>query len=87
MAGVPYLVDTNILLRWIKPDDRDYPRVVSAIEVILGEGAALCYTSQNVAEFWSACTRPVERNGYALSPGEADRRVFRDLIALFFRAC
>jgi hypothetical protein len=60
MAETPYLVDTNVLLRWIKPDDRDYPRVVSAIEVMLGEGASLCYTSQNVAEFWSACTRPVE---------------------------
>lgn len=74
MEGIPYLIDTNVLLRWIKPDDRDYPRVVSAIEALLRDGAALCDTSQNVAEFWSTCTRPTNRNGYALSPGEADRR-------------
>jgi len=51
MAGTPYLVDSNVLLRWVKPDDQDYPLVVSAIEVILQRDAVLCYTSQNVAEF------------------------------------
>jgi len=74
MAGTPYLVDSNVLLRWLKPDDHDYPLVVSAIEVILQRGAVLCYTSQNVAEFWNTCTRPLDRNGYGLSPQEADRR-------------
>jgi|ERR1035438_15616 hypothetical protein len=29
MAGTPYLIDTNVLLRWIKPDDRDYPITVA----------------------------------------------------------
>jgi len=50
VAGTPYLVDSNVLLRWVKPDGQDYPLVVSAIEVILQRGAVLCYTSQNVAE-------------------------------------
>ena len=31
MAGTPYLLDSNILLRWVKPDHNDYPLVVSAI--------------------------------------------------------
>jgi predicted nucleic acid-binding protein len=74
MAGTPFLVDTNVLLRWLKLDDRDYPLVVSAIDRILDRGAVLCYTSQNVAEFWNTCTRPVDRNGYGLSPQDADRR-------------
>jgi predicted nucleic acid-binding protein len=74
MAGTPYLVDSNVLLRWVKPDDHDYPLVVSAIDAILQRGAVLCYTSQNVAEFWNTCTRPVDRNGYGLTPAEADRR-------------
>jgi predicted nucleic acid-binding protein len=84
MAGTPYLVDSNVLLRWIKPDDRDYPVVVSAIDVILQQGAVLCYTSQNVAEFWNTCTRPLDRNGYGLSPEEADRRAkfFEDKLQL-----
>src|SRR6267378_2384375 len=37
MAGTPYLVDSNILLRWVKPDHNDYPLVVSAIDAILRE--------------------------------------------------
>jgi hypothetical protein len=39
MAGTPYLVDSNVLLRWVKPDDRDYPLVVSAIDATLERGA------------------------------------------------
>jgi len=74
MPGTPYLVDSNILLRWVKPDDRDYPLVVSAIEAILADGGVLCYTSQNVAEFWNTCTRPLDQNGFGLSPQETDRR-------------
>src|SRR5580658_4537266 len=74
MAGMPYLLDSNILLRWVKPDHSDYPLVVSAIETILRRNGELCYTSQNVGEFWNTCTRPLDRNGYALSPQEADRR-------------
>jgi predicted nucleic acid-binding protein len=74
MARTPYLIDSNVLLRWVKPDDRDYAVVVSAIDTILQRGGVLCYTSQTVAEFWNTCTRPVDRNGYALSTQEADRR-------------
>jgi hypothetical protein len=67
MAGTPYLVDSNVLLRWVKPDDRDYPLVVSAIDATLQHGAVFCYTSQNLAEFWNTCTRPLDRNGYKLA--------------------
>jgi predicted nucleic acid-binding protein len=74
MAATPYLVDSNILLRWVKPDHSDYPLVVTAIDSILRRGDVLCYTSQNVGEFWNACTRPLDRNGYGISPQEADRR-------------
>src|SRR6266850_4197833 len=66
MAGTPYLVDSNILLRWVKPDHNDYPLVVSAIDAILRRNDVLCYTSQNVGEFWNMYTRPLDRNGYAL---------------------
>ena len=84
MAGTPYLIDSNILLRWVKPDDRDYPLVVSAIDAILGDGGVLCYTSQNVAEFWNTCTRPLDQNGFGLSPQETDPRakLFEDRLQL-----
>jgi hypothetical protein len=29
MAETPYLVDSNVLLRWVKPDHSDYPAIVS----------------------------------------------------------
>ena len=74
MAETPYLVDSNVLLRWVKPNHSDYPAIISATDAILRGGGVLCYTSQNVAEFWNACTRPVDRNGYGLSPQETDRR-------------
>lgn len=78
------LLDTNILLRWIKPDDHDYSVVTEAIEALLMADAVLCYTSQNLGEFWNTCTRPVDRNGYGLSPKEADRRAryFEDRLRL-----
>src|SRR5260370_7020837 len=84
MACRSYLVDRKVLLGWVKPDDRDYPLVISAIDAILQRDAVLCYTSQNVAESWNACTRPLDRNGYGLSPQETDRRarVFEEKLRL-----
>jgi hypothetical protein len=35
----------------------------------------LHYTHQNIAEFWNAMTRPVERNGLGLSVGETEHEV------------
>jgi hypothetical protein len=69
-----WLIDSNILIRWVKPDDRDYALVASAMEKLIEKGATLCYTSQNLGEFWNACTRPVDRNGYGLNVAEANSR-------------
>lgn len=77
MAETLCLVDSNILIRWVQPADPDYPLVEAALAVLAESGAILCYTSQNLAEFWNASTRPMERNGYGLSPAEADRRARR----------
>jgi predicted nucleic acid-binding protein len=68
------LVDTNVLLRFVKPNDRDYPLVRFAVQRLWIAGDDLCYTSQNLAECWNVCTRPSDRNGYGLSIPEADRR-------------
>ena len=72
-----YLVDTNVLLRFVKPDDCDYPLVRSAVHELWTAGENLCHTSQNLAEFWNTCTRPAERNGYGVSIPEVDRRARR----------
>jgi predicted nucleic acid-binding protein len=39
-----YLVDTNVLLRVVKPDDRDYSLVRSAMYQLWTTGYDLCYT-------------------------------------------
>jgi hypothetical protein len=74
MAEILYLVDSNVLLRWVKPDRSDYPAIVNAMDAILRHDAVLCYTSQNLGEFWNTGTRPIERNGYGLSVQDTDRR-------------
>lgn len=64
------LVDSNILIRWVQPADPDYPIVEAALSALVKSGVVLCYTSQNLAEFWNASTRPAARNGYGLSPAK-----------------
>jgi predicted nucleic acid-binding protein len=73
MAGERCLVDSNILLRWVQPVSPDYPAVVAALGELVKSGVVLCYTSQNLAEFWNASTRPVTRNGFGLTPKETDQ--------------
>ena len=75
MSGGSCLLDSNILLRWVQPNSPDYAIIVAALDGLVRDGTTLCYTSQNIGEFWNACTRPADRNGYGLSPEETDRRV------------
>jgi predicted nucleic acid-binding protein len=68
------LLDSNILIRWLEPDNPDQVIVEAALDRLMLSDADLCYTSQNLGEFWNAMTRPANRNGYGLSPEEADIR-------------
>jgi predicted nucleic acid-binding protein len=68
-----YLLDTNILLRLVKPDDPLHQLVTAAVERLMGDGAELCYTPQNLVEFWNVLTRPKTNNGFGASPAHADR--------------
>lgn len=72
MAGELWLVDSNILIRWVQPASPEFPVVRSAIQWIENSGIIPCYTSQNLGEFCNALTRPFNRNGYGLSPQKAD---------------
>jgi predicted nucleic acid-binding protein len=74
------LLDSNILIRWLEPDNPDQIVVKAALDRLLLAGADLCFTSQNLGEFWNAMTRPANRNGYGLSPEEAEIRI-RDIEA------
>jgi predicted nucleic acid-binding protein len=74
MADSALLLDSNILIRWVQRADADYALVASALDSLSERATILCYTSQNLAEFWNACTRPADRNGFGLTPQETDRR-------------
>ena len=75
MAIASCLVDTNILLRITRRSDPQHKLVDTALVRLAGQGTTLHYTHQNIAEFWNAMTRPVERNGIGLSVGETEREV------------
>lgn len=75
MAIASCLVDTNILLRLTRRGDSQHKTVATAVARLLGQGATLYYTHQNIAELWNAMTRPVNRNGLGLTVPEAEREV------------
>jgi predicted nucleic acid-binding protein len=73
MARELYLVDTNILIRWVHRSAPDFKIVDAAIEELARRESVPCYTSQNLGEFWNVLTRPSDRNGFGLSPAAANR--------------
>jgi predicted nucleic acid-binding protein len=68
------LLDSNVLLRWNIRTAPQSQLVIRAVDLLLASGAMPCYTSQNLGEFWNVLTRPLDRNGFGLTPLEADRR-------------
>jgi len=68
----PHLLDTNILLRLSKRETPEFPVVRAALTALRAAGVLLCYTSQNLVEFWNVSTRPVTRNGHGLSVSETE---------------
>jgi predicted nucleic acid-binding protein len=69
------LVDTNILLRMTRRSDPQHHLVDAALAHLAGQGTTLHYTHQNIAEFWNAMTRPLDRNGFGLTFADAEREV------------
>jgi predicted nucleic acid-binding protein len=70
--GERYAVDTNILSRISQRDDPDNGLVKSTTRALVERGIGLCFTAQSLGEFWNVSTRPIGRNGYGLSPREAN---------------
>jgi predicted nucleic acid-binding protein len=76
-SAPPHLLDTNILLRLSNRDSPDFSVIRNALRSLSQRNARLCYTSQNLIEFWNVATRPADRNGYGLSTGEVDQAAQR----------
>lgn len=72
---MPWLLDTNVLLRFVHTESPEYALVHDVIIRLIGRGEQLYYVPQSLVEFWNVCTRPSSaRGGYGLSIEETDRR-------------
>lgn len=72
---MPYLLDSNILVRLAHRPDPDNLLVRNAVRPLLNRGERLSFTSQNLMEVWNVSTRPTTaRGGMWLSLTETDRR-------------
>jgi len=67
------LVDTNVLIRTVQKSHPGCRVARRALVAMYREGHDLFLGTQNVAEFWNVCTRPVDVNGLGLSIEGADR--------------
>lgn len=70
-----YLVDTNILLRFVDRTHPLNPSTRNAIRNLRSEGNTLLVTPQNCAEFWNVATRPATKNGFGLKPTDANKQL------------
>jgi predicted nucleic acid-binding protein len=65
------LVDTNVLLRQLQPALAQYHAAIDSVARLLDDGEVVCFTPQNIAEFWNVMTRPVANNGLGFSIAQA----------------
>jgi predicted nucleic acid-binding protein len=69
---MPYLLDSNILIRLVVTTDPHHEAILHAVESLQAAGESIFITPQNIAAFWNVCTRPTEaRGGYGRSSEEA----------------
>ncbi len=69
-----YLADTNILVRVLQRDDPNHALIRASLRTLWQRAEQVCYTPQNLVEFWRVCTRPASVNGFGLSVAETHRR-------------
>ena len=62
-----YLLDTNIVLRAVNPDNELYPLVSRAVQNLSIQGHELTFVPQVIYEFWSVASRPANVNGFGWS--------------------
>jgi DNA repair protein RadC len=62
-----YILDSGVILRVFNPADPQHIVIRKAVRQLKSIGHTLVLSTQNVAEFWNASTRPAtERGGYEL---------------------
>ena len=71
------LVDTNLLIRTLQPHHTLYPVAVGALATLRSRNHYLYLVPQNLIEFWTVATRPVESNGLGWSTAVARMEIER----------
>ena len=64
---MPVLVDTNVLLRRTQPNHEHHAVAMESVARLLAANETVCFTPQNISEFWNVVTRPVAHNGLGFS--------------------
>jgi predicted nucleic acid-binding protein len=78
------LLDTNILTRLAHgEEDPDYDAAERSLEILRTRGHVLCLVPQNLYEFWSVATRPLDANGLGMTTTEADAELDELTLPLF----
>ena len=72
-----YLLDTNILLRTISPNDPMHIETIAAIDILNASREQVIIAPQNLIELWNVCTRPTEKNGLGFTPERTKAEVDR----------
>jgi predicted nucleic acid-binding protein len=70
---MPFLADTNVLLRLLQRGDPNHAVVRTALRALAARYERIYYVSQNLVEFWRVCTRPASVNGLGMSVSGTDR--------------
>ena len=71
-----YLLDTGILVRVPHRSDPQHQIIREALRRIAGSRHTFVTSTQNIAEFWSLCTRPASaRGGFGLSIDQTAHRL------------
>ncbi len=69
------LIDPNVLLRSVEVGHVHYQSSVEAIDILRRQGHELTIAPQNLYEFWSVATRPLENNGLGMIPAESQAEI------------
>jgi len=69
------LLDTNILLRRTQPNHESHSLAVESVALLLESGEPVCFTPQNISEFWNVATRPQTQNGLGFSTEQCANEV------------
>ena len=78
-----YLLDTSFLVRLANGSDPYHSMSVAAVTATIQGQEPLYVRPQNLIEFWSVCTRPLESNG-GLGMAVEDARSIVDVFAAEF---